>query len=354
MQHPNRDVSAATRVHSALARMSWKLQESPGGRAAAYLLATLSFACGVSGVAGRDGWSCISRVDGIHQPVTCPILGQGNLSLHSNKGNSLSSENNNSRGFRLDGKIAAITGGASGIGEAIARIFALQGAKVNILDIDAERAARVAKSIEGEAGSASAFPCDVSDMDDVRAAFQAIFGRGRLDVLVNCAGVPYVANLENTSEEDFDRIFRVNVRGVYNCMHACIGHMKSQAGGVILNISSIAATAGIADRFAYSMSKGAVLSMTLSVAKDYLPYGIRCNCISPARVHTPFVDQFIRRNYPGREKEIFEVLSRAQPVGRMAQPAEVASLALYLCCDEAAMLTGSDYPIDGGFFNLRD
>ncbi len=247
----------------------------------------------------------------------------------------------------------AVTGGASGIGEAIARRFAAHGANVYIVDISSERAASVAKSINDAGGAASPAGCDVSSMKDVQSVFRELFARGRLEILVNCAGVSHIANLENTTEEDFDRIFRVNVKGVYNCMRACIGHMKERGGGTILNMASIAASAGIADRFAYSMSKGAVLSMTLSVAKDYLGHRIRCNCISPARVHTPFVDQFIQNNYPGRQNEMFEVLSKAQPVGRMANPAEVAALALFLCSDEAAMITGSDYPIDGGFFNLR-
>jgi NAD(P)-dependent dehydrogenase (short-subunit alcohol dehydrogenase family) len=122
---------------------------------------------------------------------------------------------------------------------------------------------------------------------------------------------------------------------------------------VILNLASIAGSAGLADRFAYSMSKGAVIAMTYSVAKDYLAYGIRCNCISPARVHTSFVDGYLRKYYPGREQEMFEKLARSQPIGRMAKPEEVASLVLFLCSDEAAFLTGVDYPIDGGFFNLR-
>jgi len=136
-------------------------------------------------------------------------------------------------------------------------------------------------------------------------------------------------------------------------MHACAAHMKANGGGIILNMASIAGTSGLADRFAYSMSKGAVVAMTYSVAKDYLAHNIRCNCISPARVHTPFVDGFLRRNYPGKEQEMFEKLEKSQPIGRMAQPEEIAALALYLCSDEASFITGSDYPIDGGFLNLR-
>ncbi len=279
--------------------------------------------------------------------------GAGNLNTLSRKGQFLSSESHTLNGFRLDGKSAAITGGASGIGEAIARRFALHGAHVFILDRSLDGANRVAKSIGETGGAAAAIHCDVSIAEEVRSAFQNVFARGVPDILVNCAGIAHVASLETTSGEDFDKLFRVNVKGVYNCMRACIGPMKERGRGVILNVASIAASAGIADRFAYSMSKGAVLSMTLSVARDYLAHGIRCNCISPARVHTPFVDQFIQQNYPGREKETFDVLSKAQPAGRMVQPDEVAALAQYLCSDEAAIITGSDYPIDGGYFNLR-
>jgi 2-keto-3-deoxy-L-fuconate dehydrogenase len=170
---------------------------------------------------------------------------------------------------------------------------------------------------------------------------------------VNNAGIAHVGKLEGTSEDDLDRIYSVNVKGCYNCMLASVGHMKSSGGGVILNLASIAAWAGLADRFAYSMSKGAVVAMTYSVARDYVAHNIRCNCISPARVHTPFVDGYLRKNYPGREEEMFAQLSRTQPIGRMGEPHEIATLALFLCSDEAAFITGTDYPIDGGFLNLH-
>jgi 2-keto-3-deoxy-L-fuconate dehydrogenase len=184
-------------------------------------------------------------------------------------------------------------------------------------------------------------------------AFEDILHRERVHILVNNAGISHVGKLENVTEADLEKILRVNVKGIYNCMYACIGHMKNNGGGVILNMASIAASAGLADRFAYSMSKGAVVSMTYSVARDYLAHNIRCNCISPARVHTPFVDGYLAKNYPGRETKMFEVLSKAQPIGRMAEPDEVAALALFLCSDEARFITGVDYPLDGGFFNLH-
>jgi NAD(P)-dependent dehydrogenase (short-subunit alcohol dehydrogenase family) len=170
---------------------------------------------------------------------------------------------------------------------------------------------------------------------------------------VNNAGVSHIGTVESTVEADFDRLVRVNIKGFYNCMHEMVPHMRDNGGGVILNMASIAGSAGLADRFAYSMTKGAVIAMTYSVARDFLAHNIRCNCISPARVHTPFVDDYLRKNYPGREQEMFEKLAKAQPIGRMAEPAEVASLALFLCSDKASFITGADYPLDGGFFNLR-
>jgi 2-keto-3-deoxy-L-fuconate dehydrogenase len=221
-----------------------------------------------------------------------------------------------------------------------------------VLDIDEEAAKKVASEITSSGGNAKAYSCDVSQRDSVKAAFNEVF-RERVHILVNNAGISHVGNLEGTPEADFDRVFSVNVKGMYNCMHACVAHMEANGGGIILNMASIAGTSGLADRFAYSMSKGAVVAMTYSVAKDYLAHNIRCNCISPARVHTPFVDGFLHRNYPGREQEMFEKLEKSQPIGRMAQPEEIAALALYLCSDEASFITGSDYPIDGGFLNLR-
>jgi NAD(P)-dependent dehydrogenase (short-subunit alcohol dehydrogenase family) len=256
-------------------------------------------------------------------------------------------------GFRLDGKVAVVTGGASGIGRAIAERFAASGACVRILDLDQSAAEAVTADIVALGRNAKAYCCDVADQENVKTVFDNIFKHDRIHILVNNAGISHVGNLETTSESDFERVFCVNIKGMYNCMYACIGHLKANGGGVILNMASIAGTAGLSDRFAYSMSKGGVIAMTYSVAKDYLAHNIRCNCISPARVHTPFVDGYLRRNYPGKEQEVFEKLAQSQPVGRMAQPSEVAALALFLCSDEAAFITGSDYPMDGGFFNLR-
>ena len=255
--------------------------------------------------------------------------------------------------FRLDHRGVIVTGGANGIGRAIARTFAARGACVFIVDVDRQQAELTSQEIVANGGRADSYVCDVSNQRDVIAVFGQIFARERIQTLVNSAGIAQIATLEQTSEEDFEAVYQVNVKGTYNAMYASVGHMKERGGGVILNLSSIAATSGLASRFAYSASKGAVLAMTYSVARDYLQYKIRCNCISPARVHTPFVDSFIHKNYPGREKEMFETLSRSQPVGRMAEPHEVASLALYLCSDEASFVTGTDYPIDGGFVALR-
>lgn len=254
--------------------------------------------------------------------------------------------------FELTGKRAAITGGGSGIGQAISETFAKQGATVIILDRDETSALRVAETIKAAGQNAQAFPCDVSSRSSVTAVFGKVIADGGVDILVNNAGVSHIGDVETTEEEDFNRLFEVNVKGYFHCLQACIGHMKEKGKGVILNMASTAAIAGIGNRFAYSMSKGAVLAMTYSVAKDYLTANIRCNAISPARVHTPFVDGYLHRHYPGHEDEMFEKLSKAQPIGRMGEPQEVAALALFLCSDQAGFITGSNYMIDGGAINL--
>ncbi|HET9430653.1 MAG TPA: glucose 1-dehydrogenase [Chitinophagaceae bacterium] len=253
--------------------------------------------------------------------------------------------------FRLNNKIAAVTGGGSGIGQAVAKTLAARGAMVHVIDLSAEAGAGTANSIKEEGGEAIAHACDVSDQRQVKKIFDTIGGLG---ILVNNAGIAHVGNAENTQEEDFQKVFNVNVKGVYNCMHAALPIMKKNGSGVIINLSSIAAHVCISERFAYSMSKGAVHAMTLSVAKDFLKEGIRCNSISPARVHTPFVDGFLAKNYPGHEAEMFQKLSASQPIGRMGTVEEIAQLVLYLASDEASFITGMDYPIDGGFITLNN
>jgi NAD(P)-dependent dehydrogenase (short-subunit alcohol dehydrogenase family) len=251
--------------------------------------------------------------------------------------------------FDLSGKIALVTGAGSGIGKAIARLFAKQGARVGIIDINAEQAEATRSTVESEGGEAFTLTGNVANGEELKNLFDKV---PSIDILVNSAGVSHIGRADNTSEADFDRIYSVNVKGVFNCIQAALPKLRKN-GGVILNLASVAGNVGLADRFAYSMSKGAVIGMTLSVAKDYLSDGVRCNCMSPGRVHTPFVDDFLARNYPGREQEMFEKLAKTQPIGRMGKPEEIAYLALFLCSDEAAFITGADYPIDGGFIKLN-
>lgn len=252
--------------------------------------------------------------------------------------------------FSLKNKTAIITGGGSGIGKAIAELFAKQGAVVHIIELDQEAASNAVAEIKSAGGTAFSHACDVSKQQQVVDIFNAI---GQIDILVNNAGIAHIGTAASTSETDFDRVMNVNVKGAYNCLFAAIPMMKAKGGGVILNTASIAASVGITDRFAYSTSKGAIFAMTLSVARDYLHDHIRCNSISPARIHTPFVDGFIAKNYPDNQDEIFDKLSKSQPIGRMGKPEEVAALALYLCSDEAGFITGCDYPIDGGFIKIN-
>jgi len=253
--------------------------------------------------------------------------------------------------FSLQNKSTVITGAGSGIGKAVAILFAKQGAMVHIADVNEAQANATADEIESNGGKVQVHICNVADQQKVKEVFNNI---GTIDILVNSAGISHIGKADTTTEEDFDRVYMVNVKGIYNCLHEAIPIMKQQGKGVILNMASIANNIGLPDRFAYSMSKGAVYAMTLSVARDYIHDGIRCNCISPARVHTPFVDGFLAKNYPGKEKEMFDKLSKTQPIGRMAKPEEIACLILYLCSDEASFITGCDYPIDGGFIKLNN
>jgi NAD(P)-dependent dehydrogenase (short-subunit alcohol dehydrogenase family) len=252
--------------------------------------------------------------------------------------------------FRLDNKTAVITGGGSGIGKSISMLFAKQGASVHIIELNEATAQQTANEIKKDNGKVVIQAADVSDQNAIVNIFKAI---GPINILINNAGIAHIGKAGNTSEADFDKVMLVNVKGVYNCIYAAIPQLQLSGGGVIINMASIAAWTGIPDRFAYSTAKGAVAAMTLSVAKDYIHENIRCNSISPARVHTPFVDGFLKKNYPGNEAAMFEKLSKTQPIGRMGKPEEVAHLALYLCSDEASFVTGCDYPIDGGFLKLN-
>lgn len=255
---------------------------------------------------------------------------------------------------KLTGKVALITGGGSGIGKNTALKLAQEGAYVLIVDLDKAAATNTQKMIENLGGQASAFQCDIANHAQVKEVVDTILLERDIDILINNAGIAHIGNLEATSEADLDRIYNVNVKGTYNFMSAVIGGMKKKQSGVIINLASVASSVGIADRFAYSMSKGAVLTMTYSVAKDYINDGIRCNCIAPGRVHTPFVDNFLEKNYPENKAEMFDKLSKSQPIGRMGKVEEIAGLIVYLCSDEAAFITGSNFPIDGGFVTLNN
>jgi len=252
------------------------------------------------------------------------------------------------------GKVALITGGASGIGKSICLRLALKKIKVLVVDLNLEAAQETVEEIINNGGNAQAYAVDVSNNAQVLALFENINEEYTIDILINNAGVAHIGNIEQTSESDLDRLYNINIKGVYNCISGTIEAMKAQNSGVIINMASVASSVGIADRFAYSMTKGAVLTMTYSVAKDYLANGVRCNCISPGRVHTPFVDNFLEKNYADNKEEMFEKLSKSQPIGRMGNPDEIAALVDYLCSDDAAFITGSNFPIDGGFVTLNN
>ena len=251
----------------------------------------------------------------------------------------------------MKSKTIVITGGASGIGLSMVKKFASEGSTVYFIDNNHQEGIKVQLE-EHEKGLAVKFlEGNLSDYDSVRHLIHAI--PGKIDVLINNAGISHIGKVENTSSEDFDRLYSVNIKGVFHTIKASLPKLIEKGGGSILNLCSVAATIGIPDRFAYSMTKGAVLSMTLSVARDYVDQGIRCNCISPGRVHTPFVDGFLAKNYPGQEKEMFEKLAATQPIGRMGTPEEIAELAYFISSDAGGFITGTNFNIDGGFLGLK-
>lgn len=256
--------------------------------------------------------------------------------------------------FSLAGKTAVITGGATGIGYEMSLLFAQRGAQVFIADyneVGAQAAAEKINALCGP-GSAVAVACNVASASSVKAAFDRVAAEstnGRLDILCNNAGIGHVGNITTTNEDDLNRVMAVNVNGVFLCAKEAVRLMTADdQGGVILNTGSCASICPIKDRVAYAASKGAVLTMTWSLATDHVHQGIRVNCICPGRIHTPFVDGFIKKNFPGKEEENFVRLSEYMPQGRMGTPGEVAALALYLVSDEARFVTGAVYPIDGG------
>ncbi len=256
--------------------------------------------------------------------------------------------------FSLSGKSAVVTGAGSGIGQAIALALAKQGASVNVLEINDEAAGETVEQIRSTGGQAEAMACDVADHGQVQDIFNKLGSdRGGLDCLVNNAGIAHVGNITDTSEEDFDRVMNVNLKGVFNCLKGGVKLMLESGGGSIVNIASTVATMAINNRLAYSTSKGGVLAMTYSVAKDHLHDNIRCNAILPGRIHTPFVEGFIAKNYPDNQKEMFRKLSDYQPIGRMGKPEEIAAMAVFLCSDEASFITGAPFPVDGGTLYVR-
>jgi NAD(P)-dependent dehydrogenase (short-subunit alcohol dehydrogenase family) len=251
----------------------------------------------------------------------------------------------------IKGKVALITGGGSGIGEAIARLFAAQGANVYIADVAAEAAQRVASDLIAQDYVAEPLMLDVAEETQARDALDQIATMGRLDILVNNAGVSHVGNILETSLDDWERVMRVNARGAFLCAREAIRIMVAQQpkGGVIVNMASVAGQIAVDRRLPYSASKGAILAMTRSIAIDFVGEDIRCNAICPGTVHTPFVEGYLKRSFPGQEDAVRQTLHARQPIGRMGLPEEIAAAALYLASDEAAFVTGSALVIDGGW-----
>jgi 2-keto-3-deoxy-L-fuconate dehydrogenase len=250
--------------------------------------------------------------------------------------------------FRLDGKTALVTGAASGIGEAIANALAAAGATVYVADRDAVNGERVAGAIRQADQHAEFVSLDVTREDDCERAASGVARRHEaLDVLVNNAGIGHVGTVVSTAGADMDRLYAVNVRGVFNVTKAFIGPMLARKSGVIINIASIGGVLGIRDRLAYVTTKSAVVGLTKAMAMDHATDGIRVNCVCPGRVETPFVKARIKE-YPDPEAAYRE-MADSQAIGRMGRPEEIAAAVLYLASDEAAFITGTPLLIDGGW-----
>lgn len=250
--------------------------------------------------------------------------------------------------MRLDGKTCLITGAAGGIGLAMTKAFLAENATVVATDLDADGLSKLCEGLPGP-GRVMVRRLDVTDPDGLATLATSLEAEGVLvDVLVNNAAAITIGKLLDASLDDIRLVFGVNVEGLFNVTRAFLPAMIARGGGTVLNMASLASVRAMHERFVYSASKAAIQMMTRSIAVDYVEQGIRANCICPARVHTPFIEGYLAKYYPGEENERFEALSRYQPVGRMIRPDEVASAAVYLCSDEAAMVTGESLVIDGG------
>ncbi|MGI8810933.1 MAG: SDR family NAD(P)-dependent oxidoreductase [Pyrinomonadaceae bacterium] len=250
--------------------------------------------------------------------------------------------------FDLANKTALVTGAASGIGESIAKTLAAAGASVFVCDVDEENGRRVEGEIAADGGSARFVRLDVvSEADCTDAAQRVYLEKGHLDILVNNAGVGHVGTICETKGEDLDRLYAVNVRGMFNVTKVFIDKMIERRYGVIVNIASIGGIVAIRDRFAYCTTKFAVVGLTKCLAIDHALQGIRANCICPGRVETPFVTKRLAEY--DDQKKAYDEMSATQAIGRMGTPDEIAAAVLYLASDEAAFVTGTAFEIDGGF-----
>ena len=255
--------------------------------------------------------------------------------------------------WSLQNKKALVTGGTKGIGLAIVEEFVRLGAEVLLVARNSKQVSDTVQLLTQRGFLVSGLAGDVSEGAFRKELIQVVENKwGKLDILVNNVGTNVRKKFVEYTEEEYRQLFETNLFSLTEITRMAFPLLKKSGKASVINMASVAGSVGISERFGYSMTKGAVLSMTYSTALDYINHGIRCNSISPARVHTPFVDAYLKKNYPGKEMEVFDQLAKSQPIGRMGSPDEIANLALFLCTDEAAFITGCDYPIDGGFIKL--